>query len=54
MTINTECAHCGQPMEIAINSDLEYSVKQAGCDPVAFVPEVDLINLQEESIIDAF
>jgi hypothetical protein len=41
-------------MEISISSDLEYSVKQAGCDPIVFTPEVDLINLKEESIIDAF
>jgi hypothetical protein len=41
-------------MEISIDSDLEYGVKQAGCDPVVFVPEVDLINLREESIINAF
>jgi hypothetical protein len=54
VTVSTECAHCGQPMDISISSDLEYRVKQAGCDPIVFTPEVDLINLKEENIIDAF
>lgn len=54
VTIHTECAHCSRPMEIAIDSDLRWRVKETGCDPIAFSPVVDLINLEEESIIDSF
>ncbi len=41
-------------MEISIDSDLRWRVDEAGCDPIAFSPAVDLINLEEESIIDSF
>jgi hypothetical protein len=41
-------------MEIAIDSDLAWRVKEEGCDPVVFSPDVDLINLEEDSIIDVF
>lgn len=54
VTIQTECAHCRRPMEISIDSDLRWRVDEAGCDPIAFSPAVDLINLEEESIIDSF
>lgn len=41
-------------MEISIDSDLRWRVKEEGCNPIAFSPVVDLINLEEESIIDSF
>ena len=52
--LKTECAHCSQPMEIEIDSDLNYEVKEEGCEPVVFVPEVNLFALEEDSIIDSF
>ncbi len=41
-------------MEISIDSDLRWRVNEEGCAPIAFSPVVDLINLEEESIIDSF
>jgi hypothetical protein len=41
-------------MEIQIDSDLNCRVKEEGCNPIVFVPDVDLIALEDESIIDAF
>lgn len=52
--MRTECAHCKTPMELTIDSDLNYTVKENGCEPVVFMPDVDLLNLREESIINAF
>ncbi|MFC1889648.1 hypothetical protein ACFL4G_07825 [Thermodesulfobacteriota bacterium] len=52
--IESKCAHCGTPMEIEIDSDLNIEPKDEGCNPVIFVPDVDLLNLQEDSIIDSF
>jgi len=52
--VKTECAHCSKPMEIEIDSDLNYEVKEEGCEPVVFVPEVNLFELEEDSIIDSF
>jgi len=53
-TIQTECAHCGAPIQIEIDSHLKYSVREAGADPMIFVPMVDFDKLEDPSIIDAF
>ncbi len=54
MNITTECAHCKKTMEIEIDSELAVKSKNAGCEPIAFVPEVNLFALKDDSIIDAF
>lgn len=54
VTVNTECAHCKTPMEFKIDSELNHTVKEKDCDPLVFMPDVDLLNLQEESIINTF
>lgn len=41
-------------MHLEIDSDLNYSVSEAGADPLVFVPEVDLYKLEEPSIIGVF
>jgi len=41
-------------MEIVIDSELQFSVKQEGCEPIVFIPDVDLFKLEAESIINAF
>jgi hypothetical protein len=42
------------PMELTIGSDLNFTVKEKGCEPMIFVPDVDLLTLEDESIINAF
>ena len=54
VNIKTECAHCNAPMEIEIDSELAVSAKDADCEPIAFVPEVNVFALKDDSIIDAF
>jgi len=41
-------------MEMEIDSDLSYRVKDDDCRPVVFMPDVDLYRLKDASIIDAF
>jgi hypothetical protein len=41
-------------MHVEIDSDLTYSVRDEGADPLVFVPEVDLYKLEEPSIIESF
>jgi hypothetical protein len=53
-TIHTTCAHCGEEIQIEINSDLNYSVLTPGAKPLVFVPMVDFGSLEDPSIIDAF
>jgi hypothetical protein len=52
--IETECAHCGQPIAIEIDSELKYTVLTPGAEPVIFAPLVDFERLKDPSIIDAF
>ena len=54
ITVRTECGHCKMPMELMIDSDLNYTAKGKGCEPIVFVPDVDLLTLEDESIINAF
>jgi len=41
-------------MEIEIDSDLQTNVKYEGCEPIAFVPDIDLFKIQDDNIINAF
>ena len=52
--VKTECSHCSRSMHIEIDSDLNYSVKEEGADPVIFIPEIDFKELEDPSIIEAF
>ncbi len=60
--LETECGHCGQPIKIEIDSELNYRVMDPGSgslgssdplEPLIFSPQVDLHRL-EPSIIDGF
>ena len=54
VTVHSECVHCSRPMEIEIDHHLNYRVISEGCDPLIFVPDVNLLKLEDESIIGAF
>ncbi len=41
-------------MEVEIDSDLAVRAKDAGCVPIAFVPDINLTAIKDDSIIDAF
>jgi len=53
-TIETSCAHCGEPIHIEMDSELNYRVVEEGADPLIHVPMVDFDKLDDPSIIDAF
>jgi len=52
--IETQCAHCGQPLTIEIDSNLKYRVVQPGAQPLIFSPMVDFAKMKDPSIIDGF
>lgn len=54
VTVRSSCAHCKTPMEMTIDSDLNITVKDSESRPMVFVPDVDLLNLKEVSIINEF
>jgi hypothetical protein len=41
-------------MEMVIDSELNLRIDDAACDPVIFVPDVDITTLDDDSIINAF
>ena len=41
-------------MTIDIDSDLNFHAQGDGCDPLVFIPDVNLYELEDPSIIDAF
>jgi hypothetical protein len=53
-TVESQCAHCGQPLHLELDSDLSYRVVEEGAEPLVFVPMVDFDKLEDPSIIDAF
>ena len=54
MVVRTECAHCSEPMQLEIDSDLNHNVREKGAAPVVFIPQVDFHKLEDPSIIDSF
>ena len=54
LTVQTECAHCGRPIELQLDGNLNAFVLTEGATPVVFVPLVDFSTLDDPSIIDAF
>ncbi len=53
-TVDTECGHCGRPLQLEIDSALPYRVRSEGASPLVFAPLVDFKTLEDPSIIDAF
>ena len=53
-TIETECAHCKQPMRLEIDSALRVKWVEPGAEPQIFVPLIDFKTLKDPSITDKF
>jgi hypothetical protein len=54
VTVNTACAHCGEPIRLDIDSDAEGRVIGSDADPLTFIPDVDFSTLPDKCITDAF
>lgn len=53
--VETECAYCKSPMRLEIDSDMNCRCpEEPDCDPVIFVPDVNIGRLEDPNIIDAF
>ena len=52
--IQTECGHCHQPLQIEMDSELNFHLSTPGAEPVIYSPLVDFGSLEDPSIIDAF
>jgi hypothetical protein len=55
LTVRSFCAHCAEPIELEIDSDLKTTLKgESNARPMVFVPKVDVQTLKEPSIIESF
>jgi len=54
VTVETACAHCGEPMHIDLDSELKYRVRQKDARPLVFEPKVDWETFEEPNIIHAY
>jgi len=52
--INTACAHCGNSMRIAVDSDLNHRIATGGAAPLVFEPEIDWSRFKDPNIIDGY
>jgi hypothetical protein len=52
--IETECGHCGRPLHLEMDSELNCRVLEPEADPLVYFPLVDFKKLNDPSIIDAF
>ena len=53
-TVQTECGHCGKPLHLEIDSEMNYSVLEDGAAPLVYAPLLDVTQLEAPSIIDGF
>jgi hypothetical protein len=54
VTIQTECRHCAEPIQILLNHELEVRNVEGPSDPLVFMPFVDFASLKDPDIIDSF
>jgi hypothetical protein len=54
VSIQTECGHCHKPLNLEIDSELNFEVQEPEAAPLVFVPMVNFQKLDDPSIIDAF
>ena len=54
ITVDTQCAHCAEPITLEINSEMNVHVEPAGADPMVFIPAVPVFDVKAPSIIDDF
>ncbi len=54
ITVETRCAHCGDPLTVEIDSDMNVRTEPSAADPMVFTPDVPLFDVTSPSIIDDF
>ncbi len=52
--IETECAHCGVPVHLTVDSDLKWRIREQDAVPLLFEPEIDWRRFRDPTIIDAY
>ncbi len=54
ITVETECEHCSEPLTLEIDNDMNVQIEQVGADPMVFIPDVQVFDVEAPSIVDDF
>lgn len=54
ITVETECAHCFEPMTLQVDSEMNLTVEPADAAPLVFTPDVETWDTEAPSIVDDF
>jgi hypothetical protein len=54
VTIDTVCAHCDQPIQIKLDSEMNFEVAQKNANPYIFSPQIDWGSFTAPNIIPDF
>ena len=52
--IRSTCAHCGEAIELVVDSELDYRIEKGGPSPLIFEPEIDWSRFKDPNIIDGY
>jgi len=52
--IKTTCAHCGEAMELVVDSELNHRIAKGGPSPLVFEPDIDWREFKDPTIIDGY
>ena len=54
ITVETECAHCSEPLTLHVDSEMNVTVDTVGADPLIFNPDAETWDTEAPSIVDDF
>ncbi len=54
VTVDTECHHCGVPLTLEVDSEMNVRVEEVGAEPLVFIPDVAVFDVEGPSIVDDF
>jgi hypothetical protein len=52
--IRSACAHCGEAIELVVDSELNCRIVKGGPSPLVFEPEIDWGQFKDPNIIDGY
>ncbi len=52
--VESECAHCGRPLRLTVDSELRFRLRDDKAEPLVFSPQVDWATFEEPNITHAF
>lgn len=52
--IKSACAHCGEQLELVVDSKLNHRIARGGPNPLVFEPAVDWSTFPDPTIIDGY